>query len=81
MLQVATINFLGGHLGSRWSQDGVHGGGYYSLALLGVRLLSTSRLQTREIDRGRGIVKVQGFSGKDRGLSKVFVCAIFKEGG
>jgi len=51
------------------------------LSLLGVRPLSTSRLQTREIDRGRGIAKVQAFSGKDRGLSKVFACAIFMEGG
>jgi hypothetical protein len=30
---------------------------------------------------GEGIVKVQTFSEKDRGLSQIFVCAIFMEGG
>lgn len=81
MLQVATIIFLGGHLGGQWSLEVEHGGGYYSLALLRIRPLATSRLQTRVIDRGRGIVKVQVFSGKDRGLRQIFVCAIFEEGG
>ena len=28
-----------------------------------------------------GIVKVQTFSEKDRGLNQIFVCAIFMEGG